>query len=223
MTAVGFDKGGLIESLTGDIGGRLVADEQDGTLSIAGNTRSAQSPRPPLRVVTDLQDAVTKPMIKEEEHINLSESEAPSTSAHPVRFLESSVAISPSALQPVDFTSDDENTHSLAGLLKKYDPSCEDNPDLSTIAGHRGVVEHLFVESVLQAITRLHKHYLVINATNSAYQGLQTSERFESPWKDLSLYGIYSLSKLVLVLMLNSENHQRLRILANKLRPRRSS
>jgi hypothetical protein len=173
---------------------RNMQTKAEDDISTCTNTNSSHQLRPCLRVETSslANHPATDAHV---EHIHttthIAASAGPNLSSHSVHFTRNSKTILPSSQEKITIQpSDTSHKHSLSALLSKYDPQCEQVPNFSTIAGHREIVEQLFVYSILRAMTQLHKHYMIIKATNPAYIDLQGPDRLDALRKDLSIYGM---------------------------------
>lgn len=179
----------------------------------------AQSPRPILRVDTNISENVEPrgPILTTED--SLSPTTPPLESAHSVRFSEHLHTIIPS-VHPTSIPTETSwpvslpDVITLKTLLDKYDPKCPRLPAISSIAGHRDIVADMYVKLILYEMDNLHKNYMIINATNKSYESIQGPDRLEVIRRSLTIYSRFSASIFTFaILSHHSIGDSRLRIL----------
>ena len=76
----------------------------------------------------------------------------------------------------------------LAETLEKYNPRSEHVADIQALDGQKEMMRRMFLDNILHATARLHKHQWVMGATNEDYKGLCGAERRELVHEDLLRY-----------------------------------
>jgi hypothetical protein len=85
----------------------------------------------------------------------------------------------------------------LRELLEKYDPRPTNLPDLWPMSEHRDMIRTMFLDNILYATARLHRHNWILGAENESYRDLCGKERWDLIHEDLERYSEFAVDEVV--------------------------